>query len=76
MNPNRVGGAGALRANLVREPIGLEATITEETWTENALAIVSKVRTSQADVDMMASIAFGVKTGTLNFAPNAGQWTC
>ena len=67
MNPHGVSGAGAIRANFVREPTGLEATSTEKTWTENALAIVSKVRISQKDVDKSASLTFGLKTGNVKF---------
>ena len=46
----------------------MEATIIEETWTENALSIVSKVRTSQEDVDKIADWLYGFKVGsaTLN----------
>ena len=61
MDPHRVGGMGKVNQHFHREPISLEATITEETWTENALAIVSKVRTSQEDVDMIASWVAGLK---------------
>ena len=63
MNPDRVGGSGRVtQGYLHREPTSLEATITEENWTENALAIVSKVRCSQEDVDILASWLSGFKT--------------
>ena len=55
MDPNRVGGAGKVSQHLDREPTGLEATNIEEIRTENALATVSKVRSTQEDVDVIAA---------------------
>ena len=66
MDPHRVGRSAEVLQYLHREPTTLEASITEETWTENALAIVSKVRTSQEDVDIIAAWLAGLKVRDSN----------
>ena len=58
MKPHVVGGEG----RIVREPTSLEATITEQIWTNNALSIVSKVRTTQKEVDLIATTLSANKT--------------
>ena len=57
------------QAYFYKEPTTMEATITEDTWTEHALSIVSKVRASQVDVDKITAWVSGLRDSTLEEEP-------